>query len=440
MANPQPGKPYTIIKGDTLYDISNRTYGRPDFWPRIWRANQKVLKSGDPNLIFPGEVIYPPNIAERKLTIGKNIKNPEKLRTTLASINLGPKDKDSATLLLENREIPLESMRVTRALDTGADGWSTSIAWVPGLDTELDKLVVQYSYAKASVYLGSQLVVNGSLYQSNPEITKDGIKRILTGYSFTIDAVDSSVRTPYEVNGRTLEQRASEMVAPLGISAVFLNDSGGPFKRMTANKTDTIFSHLVKYAKQRALLVTSSPQGNLLFTQANLRGRPVTTIEFNESTPNAEELKANFDGRKRFNAYKAIGRAPGRKNKGKTESYKFAISKDDSVPRARFKTFQADDTTGGNIQKAADWEKNKQLAKAFELSIPVDSWYSTEENLWTPNTLVTLKSEVLGVPDGFDLLIKQVEYIFEKDGTRAVLGLIPPQTYTTEPIAEPWKK
>lgn len=435
MAKPIPGKPYTIVKGDNLTDISRRTYGRGDFWPRIWKANQKVLTSGDPNLIFPGEIIFPPIIPERKLTIGNNIKNPVALRTKLESINLGPKDKNQATLVLDGREVPTEKMTITRALDTGADGWVADIAWNPGVDPSLDKLIKKYSYAKASVYLGSQLIVNGLLYGSNPAISTSGIKRVLTGYSFTIDAVDSTLQAPYEVNNVTLEQRAKDLIAPLGISVIFLNDAGGAFKRITASKTDKIFEHLAKYAKQRALLVSSTTSGDMVFLQANVKGRSISTIEFDPSNLNASELSAVFDGRKRFNSYKALGRSPGRKKKGVTRSYISAVAKDDAVPRARFKTFQVDDTTSGDIQKAAEWEKNKQIAEAFNLSIPVDSWYSSEENFWTPNTKVTLKSDVLDIPDGQDLLIREVQYISEKDKTRSVLGLIPLETYSTETIA-----
>jgi hypothetical protein len=42
------------------------------------------------------------------------------------------------------------------------------------------------------------------------------------------------------------------------------------------------------------------------------------------------------------------------------------------------------------------------------------------------------------IPDGFTFLIKSVEYIFEPDGKKSVLNLVPPQVYTGEPLEEPW--
>lgn len=46
---------YSIIKGDTLYDISNRLFGDPRYWPKIWALNNKSITN--PHLIRPGTTI-----------------------------------------------------------------------------------------------------------------------------------------------------------------------------------------------------------------------------------------------------------------------------------------------------------------------------------------------------------------------------------------------
>lgn len=63
---PSPNAPgtgvfYTIVSGDTLWGIAKATYGDGSQWPTIWDAN-KPMTSGNPNLIFPGEVIFIPSI------------------------------------------------------------------------------------------------------------------------------------------------------------------------------------------------------------------------------------------------------------------------------------------------------------------------------------------------------------------------------------------
>lgn len=45
---------YTVVKGDTLWDISEHFLNSPWLWPRLWQANSQVE---NPHLIYPGDVL-----------------------------------------------------------------------------------------------------------------------------------------------------------------------------------------------------------------------------------------------------------------------------------------------------------------------------------------------------------------------------------------------
>jgi prophage tail gpP-like protein len=353
------------------------------------------------------------------------------------------KDVDAFTIIVNDMEIPVMSGKAQRCADTAASGWTAVVAFTED-DDALAEALTPYKYPAAACYLGEKLVCKGRLYTVAPELTDDGRVCTLEGWSHTVDIVDSTSDAPYEAKNITLEQRARALVEPFGIKVIFDADDR-PFKRVTIRPTEKIFDHLAHLAAQRGVLISSTEQGELKFMKAKdvfaALGQSVGTIE--EALPPGMEFKARFDGRQRYNVYKALALSPGRKHKIKKNS-KAETAEDAMVTlyatatKGRQLTFEVNELEGGEMADAAEWRRSKQMAEALTVSFPVSSWYAPNGALWKENTLVTVISKTMYVPDGFDFLIRSVEYDYDEKGTTAVLGLCPPQVFTGEPIDEPW--
>ncbi|HHX82132.1 MAG TPA: LysM peptidoglycan-binding domain-containing protein [Pseudomonadaceae bacterium] len=81
---------YTVVRGDTLWDIAGRFLEEPWLWPQVWQVNPQIA---NPDLIYPGDVIelaYVDGVPVLRLSRGSA---PE-----LPSVRLSPEVRREAIL------------------------------------------------------------------------------------------------------------------------------------------------------------------------------------------------------------------------------------------------------------------------------------------------------------------------------------------------------
>jgi prophage tail gpP-like protein len=405
------------MKGDTLWGIAGQAYGNVQRWPEIYDANKAVI-GPDPDLIFPGVTLLIPG----ELPLVIDVEDDSEL--------LPNADPDGFQLVIKGKEVNVESARVLRTMDTGSDMWSAQVYWDPE-DKDLSDLFKPFSFYESKAYVGGQLLVTGPVMVQEPAVNNDKVSMTLQGFSKTIHMVDSHVKPPYQRREITLVKLAEELIKGQNLSLID-NTNGaadGSFKRATAEATDKIFDFLIKMAKQKSVLATSTPRGDLLLTQTAAKTENFGSIGDDQSR--GHDWRARFNGRERFREYRMLGKRRGRKVATKTVL-------DENITAPRHIAIQSSDLAPAELEKAANWERSKKVSTALKIPFPVSGWYAPNGDLWRENKYVTVVSKRIFVPDGFDFLIRSLEYIYEPSGRKTILNLVPPGVFTGEPVEEPW--
>lgn len=420
MAVPVVGEPYSVVDGDRLWWLARDVYGTPFKYPLIVDANPQIngrglAPDGSP-LIFEGDVLWIP--AEES----------EEIAGIEDSLSFASQQQDSYSVRIGGELVAVLEGELLLTMDTGSDVATFSVD-VDSLSDRVREALRPFRYPDVTVRINGELKLTGRIYVVEP--SNDGKRKIkkLTAYSKTADLIDSSVNPPYEVNSVSLVNYAKALTKDVGISAVFYSGENELFDRIRPRSGEKRYSHLVSLAKERGLLVSCTAYGNILFHTASDPSQSVDVLE--EGKQGVLSWSGQFDGRKRFSSYRIVGKGLAGEPVAKTVVDPF-------VKPARYFARKESRSDAGSAEKAAQWERSKAIADALSINLSVDSWRTRSNELWRDNTFVTVKSETLDIPDGVDLLIRRVKFVFSPSGKTAVLSVVPREVFTGEPIPDIW--
>jgi len=191
---------HTVVKGDTLWDISARFLKNPWMWPEIWHVNAQIE---NPHLIYPGDVIRLVYFAGKPRleldTSGRIFKMTPKARviSTGEAIETIPLDKINS-FLSRSRVVDEEDIKGAPYVISGGDDHLV----VGAGDKVYVRGDVREKFSVYGIYRRGQVFIDPDTRE------KLGVQALDIG-SGEIRAIDENVATMY-VSRTTEEVRAGD--------------------------------------------------------------------------------------------------------------------------------------------------------------------------------------------------------------------------------------
>lgn len=320
-----------------------------------------------------------------------------------------------------------EKIRVVRGMEQVAGGFELSVSerW-PGQETARPIAPGQ----SCTLSIDGSTVITG--WVDDVGVEYDGEEHTVTvsGRDATGDLVDCSAPST-QFSGRTLAEVARTLCSPFGIKVKDQAGASGAFSKLKNNEGDSVFETLEAAAKVRAVLLLSDGLGNLVICRAGA-GRVSTPLALGQ---NVIRCNAQYSFRDRFSAYAVKGQTHSRDTwNGDAAAQPLGTARDANVTRHRPLIVLAEENVeASSAQERAEWEASVRYGKGRRVTYTVHGW-SHAGGLWTPNVLVPVRDDFLGL--SCDLLLVEVRLLLDKQGRRSELALSPVEAYRRVAVPE----
>ena len=282
------------------------------------------------------------------------------------------------------------------------------------------------------VRCGATALVTGFIDKLDPKYDPRSHDVVIRGRSKTQDLVDcSAVHDPGEWHDRTLQQIAADLVEPFGIKIRAETSTGAAFPTFKLEPSERVHGVITRAAAQRAVLVTDSADGDLVFTRVG-PDRVGVVLRRGERIRSA---RGTFSDRDRYSSITVKGQRRSSDSDGDTPQVSIsATALDKGVGRHRpLEIIVEEPGSKEDLQQRANWEATSRQAQALRAVLRVQDWFHPG-GLWLPNQRVHVEDSWLGIRR--EMLIAGVSWILDSNGRRSELTIAPPEAFDVLPAGE----
>ena len=282
------------------------------------------------------------------------------------------------------------------------------------------------------VRLGEDVVITGFIDDLETDDTETSSSVRLAGRDRTGDLVDcSAVHKSGQWRGAKLERIVADIAQPFHIDVVVASgtDTGEVFKRFALEEGEKAFDAIDRACRLRGVLVTSTPDGNLLLTTASSTS---TEVHLEEGV-NMRKFNSRHSWKERHSEIIIKGQMAGDDHEyGAAAAHLKATAKDAEIDRYRPLIVVAEHgTTTKALGERAQWEVAVRMGRGKRGGCTVVGWRTGKDGqvgpLWQPNMLVQVKSARMRLD--MELLIVGCTYQLTEQGRSTELSFARPEAF-----------
>lgn len=325
-------------------------------------------------------------------------------------------------------------VRIGAGIERQARDFDLSITWKwPGQDVPLP---IKQG-AKVQVFIGSDQVLTGWVYSTPISYNPQSITRSIAGRSLTSDLVDcSAVNKPGQWRKQSVQRIVEALAQPFGLKVISQVKDTEALTDHSIEPGETVFESIDRLLTLSRLLSTDDGAGQVVILDPGSAGRAVDAIKVGE---NVLEASSSLDFAKIMSEYRVVGQKSGTDESWGQETNEVAASVTD--PRAtRYRPLliqQQGQLTKTLARERVNWERGSRMGKSLAASYKLRGWRQSNGALWVPNLIVPVSDPLIGFDR--DMLIVEVEYSKDENGTVVRLEVAPPEAVLPEP-QDPHKK
>ncbi|MCH9837700.1 hypothetical protein K0U83_18705 [bacterium] len=403
-----------VFAGDTFSTVSRRAYGSEVYASTIAAANPDAVEP-----LLPGTVLAIPALPGAPTD--KAQQAPSDGVNEVAILIDGVRFRFWSDLVLTRSLDAMDTLEFSAPFDPDAPGFRATFR--------------PMSYKPLVVTVGGAVLFSGVLIGVDPPLDSERNVLAVAGYSSPAvlnDCTPPASSYPLEFNAQALPDIAAALCKPFGLAVQFDADGGAVFERLAVDPSQTVAAFLADLARQRSLVMSSTPEGALLFQQSTEGGNPVAVLVQGASP--LVSVSPSFSPRQYHSHITGlesvlIG----------TEGSQYTAKTPHLAGVVRPLTFKAGDVQGGDIKTAVNAKLGRMYGNMVAYSVEVSTWRDPQGELWAPNTTVKLEAPGAMVYSSYELVVRSVS--FERDAERelATLDLVLPGSFQGKPPERmPW--